>query len=84
MGRARLLTVATAALLLEAIPLVVAHGHGDEPAEGGMELPDAPPPGVVDFNYLPSYWSLSEHASLMFWHIGLEMVAWFIILPVGR
>lgn len=80
MTRARLLTFATAALLLEALPLVAA--HGDE-HNGGSTDTDmhhvATPPAEAQ-----SYWRLSEHASLMYWHIALEILAWTLVLPVGR
>lgn len=69
----RVLTLATTALLLELFPLVVAHGevHNEEPAH------------VQDSGRLQSYWSLSEHVALMYWHIGLEIIAWIVVLPVG-
>lgn len=80
MTRAQVLTLATAALLLEVLPLVAAHGdeHGD------MGAHDAPQPHVEDDGRPRSYWSLSEHAALMYWHIALEMLAWVVILPVGK
>lgn len=84
--RARVLTLATAALLLEVLPLVAAHGdeHNDGPMDMGMDMHDAPRPPVEDSGAPRSYWSLSEHATLMYWHIGLEILAWVVILPVGR
>jgi hypothetical protein len=68
------LTLATAALLLELLPLVVA--HGEEHNEGPVEVQDSGRP--------QSYWSLSDHAALMYWHIGLEILAWIVVLPVGK
>jgi hypothetical protein len=73
MTRGRPLILATAALLLELCPLVVA--HGEDHNEGPVQVPDSDRP--------QSYWSLSEHASLLYWHIGLEIVAWIVVLPVG-
>lgn len=72
MTRARVCTLATAALLLELLPLAAAHGdeHKDESAD-------------IDHGAPHSYWSLSEHASLMYWHIALEILAWVAVLPVG-
>ncbi|RMZ70303.1 integral membrane [Pyrenophora seminiperda CCB06] len=71
--------IAARALLLELLPLVAAHGHGD-----GMDMSvhDTPPAHSQD-NGFGGYWSLSEHASLMYWHIGLEILAWVVILPVA-
>jgi hypothetical protein len=73
------LAIATAALLLEFLPLVVA--HGDEHMD--MSAHDAPQPQLQDAPP-SSYWSLSEHVALMYWHIGLEILAWVVILPVGK
>jgi nitrate reductase gamma subunit len=82
MSRARTAIVATAALLLGVLPLVVA--HGDESKHGDMDMHDAPQPPVSQSEAPTSYWSLSEHAGLMYMHIALEVFAWFIVLPVGR
>lgn len=83
MLRRRALTLATAALLLEALPLVAAHGHGDESGEGEMDMHDAPQPQVQNSDVPSSYWRLSEHVGLMYMHIALEVIAWFVVLPVG-
>lgn len=69
------LRIAAAALLLS---LVAA--HGDEHMD--MSAHDAPQP--QDHAQPRSYWSLSEHATLMYWHIGLEMLAWVVVLPIGK
>lgn len=71
------LTVATAALLL---PLVAT--HGDEHMD--MSAHDTPQPQTLNDGQSRSYWSLSEHAALMYWHIGLEILAWVVMLPVGK
>ena len=81
---ARLLTLATAAFLLEALPLVAAHGDEHNGASMDMDMHDVPPPPAVDSGAPQSYWSLSEHASLMYWHIALEILSWVVVLPVGR
>lgn len=72
--------IATAALLLELLPVVAAHGaeHMD------MGAADTPQPSISENGQPGSYWSLSEHAPLMYWHIGLEILAWAVILPVGK
>ncbi|KAG9192241.1 hypothetical protein G6011_10975 [Alternaria panax] len=46
---------------------------------GAHDAPDSQPQD----NGFESYWSFSEHALLMYWHIGLEILAWIIILPVA-
>ncbi|KAF1966755.1 hypothetical protein BU23DRAFT_485531 [Bimuria novae-zelandiae CBS 107.79] len=81
MTRAQVLTLATVALLLEVLPLVAA--HDDEHHDGSMDMHDAPPQPAVDNEAPQSYWRLPEHASLMYWHIALEIVAWVVALPVG-
>ncbi|KAI2483278.1 hypothetical protein Ptr902_05595 [Pyrenophora tritici-repentis] len=72
-------TITATTLLLELLPLAAAHGHGD-----GMDMSahDAQPAQPQD-NGFGGYWSLSEHASLMYWHIGLEILAWVVVLPVA-
>lgn len=88
MLRGRVVLVATAALLLEALPLVVAHGQGEGEGEGSaageLDMQNAPQPQVVNSDGASSYWRLSEHANLMYMHIALEVLAWFFVLPVGR
>ncbi|KAF2728437.1 integral membrane protein [Polyplosphaeria fusca] len=84
MTRGHVLTLATAALLLELLPLVAA--HGDEHSDGGMTADmsqAAQPQAAQDGGGPRSYWSLNEHSGLMYMHIALETVAWFGVLPVG-
>jgi hypothetical protein len=73
------LTIATIGLALGFLPLVAAHGDGEAM---DMSAQDSPAPQPQD-NGFGGYWSLSEHASLMYWHIGLEILAWIMILPVA-
>ncbi|KAL1594958.1 hypothetical protein SLS59_008509 [Nothophoma quercina] len=47
-----------------------------------MSAHDAPAPQLQS-NGQQSYWSLSEYAALMYWHIALEILAWVVILPVA-
>lgn len=71
---------ATTVLLLASLTSAIAHGdshHGDT-----MDMA-APPPPAQHNDKPPSYWSLSEHAMLMYWHIALEILAWVVVLPVG-
>lgn len=82
MTRGRVLLLAATALLLETLPLVVA--HGEEHDEVGMDMKDAPQPPVQDGGAPTSYWSLSEHAGLMYMHILTEIIAWVVVLPVGE
>ncbi len=82
MTRVRILALTTAAVLLEVLPLVAAHGHQHQDASMDMKS-EVPPPQVQDSETAQTYWRLSEHAAAMYWHIGLEVLAWIFILPVG-
>jgi hypothetical protein len=74
------LTIAAAALLLELVPLVAA--HGDE--HMNMDAHEASQLQTEEEGRPKSYWSLSEHATLIYWHIALEILAWIVVLPVGK
>lgn len=73
-------SVATAALLLGILPQVAAHG-GEDMNMSAHDVSQAEP---GQHNQPSSYWSHSEHAVLMYWHIALEIMAWVVILPVGE
>jgi hypothetical protein len=75
----RNLTIAGTALVLGCLPFVVAHSDGQAME---MSAQDALASQPQDSGF-GGYWSLSEHASLMYWHIGLEILAWIVILPVA-
>jgi hypothetical protein len=77
-GRRRL-TIATAALLLALLPLVAAHGDSDGMDMGAHDTSEA----QIQNDGFGGYWSLSEHASLMYWHIALEILAWIVFLPIA-
>jgi hypothetical protein len=74
--------IATAALLLELVPRALAHGeeHMDMSAHNAPQ----PQPQVHDGDKPGSYWSLSEHVTLMYCHVALEILAWVVILPIGK
>ncbi|KAF2008001.1 hypothetical protein P154DRAFT_13831 [Amniculicola lignicola CBS 123094] len=81
MARIRVLLLSTAAALLEVLPLVAA--HGDEHNGGHMNMHEDSKLQTQESDAPHSYWSLSEHTGLIYAHIALEVIAWFIILPVG-
>jgi hypothetical protein len=83
MARRNTLTLATAALLLQLLPLVAAHGDEHDGATMDMSAHAAPAPQPQGDGH-QSYWSLSDYAALMYWHIALEVLAWVVILPVGE
>lgn len=69
-----------ATILLGALPLAIAHGEGHD----GATMDKHDPPAPVEHDGAPSsYWSLPDHASMMYWHIALELLAWAVVLPVG-
>jgi hypothetical protein len=74
------LAIATAALLLDLVPGAVA--HGDKPMD--MSAHDAQRPQLQEGGLPGSYWSFSEHATLMYCHIALEILAWVVVLPIGK
>jgi hypothetical protein len=81
MPRLRVVVLATAALLLGT---ALAHGHDDESNADDMNMQATPQPPAQNSDSPHSYWSLPEHAGLMYMHIALEVLAWFCVLPVGR
>lgn len=77
MSKRAICTVVVAALLL---PLVASHGdeHMDMSAHESSS-------SKVEYDGAPgSYWSLTEHSTLMYWHVGLEILTWVVILPIGK
>ncbi|CAO2656168.1 Nn.00g049710.m01.CDS01 [Neocucurbitaria sp. VM-36] len=79
----KVLTIATAALLLEVLPLVAAHGDEHDAEAMDMSTHDAMDTQSQDDGLPQSYWSLTEYATLMYWHIALEILAWVVILPIA-
>ncbi|KAF1920407.1 hypothetical protein BDU57DRAFT_508710 [Ampelomyces quisqualis] len=70
-------TIATAALLLlELSPQVAA--HSDEHIDMSASRPQP-----KDHDQPGSYWGFSEHVTLMYLHIALEILAWVVVLPVA-
>ena len=66
------------ALIALALPTVLAHGGGHEGVTGEADTPKD------ESEYPPTYFSLADHAGLMYAHIGLMTLAWVFILPVGK
>jgi len=82
MQRGRVLTLAAAALLLEALPLAVA--HGSEHDGGNLDMGGSPEaPASADRKPM-SYWSLTDHVGIVYIHILLMSLAWAVVLPVGE
>ena len=87
-GRALLITAAAA--LLELLPLAVAHGEDFHGPDGKTAMQEAPGrPTIADgLNQTlvepRSYFALPDHASAMYAHILLMVLAWIVLLPVGE
>ena len=78
---------ATAAVLFQLAAQTLAHSD-DEHSEGGMSGMDtAKAPsgdGLPDYYAMPSYAGLGMHGNMMLAHIVLMVLAWFLILPIGK
>lgn len=74
-----------AALLLRLASTAYAHGHDDgmDGMDMGGEKSQSQDAENDPYND-PSYAGLSSHSGMMMAHIGLMVLAWFFILPVGK
>lgn len=72
-----------AAAILSALPAVFAHGddHAAMDADMDMSVPDPKPDPD---SYLPTYFSHPEHRGLIFAHVALMVLAWVVMLPIGK
>lgn len=90
MQTGRILLPATAALLLEVIPLVVAHGHDATPAmamggaHSGQSHAAAMNVTMDEYVAPPSYFRHPECAGWMYAHIAFMAVGWVFVLPLGE
>ena len=78
-----------AALLLELITLVAAHGHGSQDETGLNTGPMSngtvsPPTALDEVWHLPSYSGLGAQSGSMLAHVVFMVAAWFFLLPIGR
>ena len=74
--------ISLAAGLLYLFTSAVAHGH--DATNMTMTAEQAARLLVEEGNWaLPSYSGLAAHSSMMLAHIGLMVLAWFFILPIG-
>lgn len=78
----------TTLVVLGLMPLVfahVAHEDGGDGTSMNMDMPlgAAEEPKPND-SYLPTYFALADHASVMYAHIGAMVLAWVFVLPVGE
>lgn len=82
------LQVASAALVLGLlVPSVLGHG-GDESMDMGMKMTSGMAIDVTDpkpeVDFPPNYFSHSEHRGVLLAHISLMVLAWVVLLPIGK
>ena len=66
------------ALLLAAVAPVFA--HGDE----GMNMDMGMGPHNVKKPFVPTYFKLDAHVGTIYAHIVLSVLAWIVVLPLGK
>ncbi|KAF2846014.1 hypothetical protein T440DRAFT_250260 [Plenodomus tracheiphilus IPT5] len=75
--------IATAVLLLATATFASPLGDSSNGDSMDMSAHAAPSSQPHNDGNPTSYWSLSEHATLMYWHIALEIFAWVVVLPIA-
>lgn len=72
------------------VPTVLGHGDDNEAADMGMDMDmsssmssggNASQPEV---DFVPSYFAHPEHRGILLGHIGLMVLAWVFMLPLGK
>lgn len=78
--------VPSAALLLGVLPLVAAHSDDAHSSVnmGGAHGTAMSNATKVAEQVAPSYFRHTEYAGWMYAHIGLMIIAWVIVLPIGE
>lgn len=71
-----------AAAVLAALPAALAHGDDDH-MDMSMGVAEPEPQQVSDAASL-TYFRLSEHTGAIYGHIALMLLAWIVVLPLGR
>ena len=82
----RLLFPASAALLLVALPLVFAHGeHASAVNPSGEHGSNATVHvSASGKTYPTTYFRLTKYPAWMYAHIGLMILGWTVVLPIGN
>jgi hypothetical protein len=78
------LSVLASVAVLGLVPAALAHGDEDmnmDMAMGANSTADQPLP---EDQYPPTYFALGEHTAAIYGHIGLMVIAWVFMLPVGK
>lgn len=80
-------SLAGAVLLSFLLPLAAANSNSHNAArvaDMDMSMPEPAAPVADEITYDPNYMTHPEHRGLMYAHIGLMVLAWVFILPVGK
>lgn len=77
-----LLRTLAVGLAASAVLATSAMAHGDDDMDG-MKMGEADKP-LPDDQYPPTYFALADHRAAIYSHIGLMVLAWVFILPVGK
>lgn len=72
--------VVSTAIILELLPVAVAHGHDGEDNNVEMDMTAAESP--ADMGY--SYFRHPDHVKLIVAHIALMSIGWIFVLPIGK
>ncbi len=78
------LAVLASVAVLGLVPAALAHGDEDmkmDMAMGANSTADQPLP---EDQYPLTYFALGEHTAAIYGHIGLMVIAWVFMLPVGK
>lgn len=92
MAKARQVVLLAALALAAVLPLASAHGDEAAMDMGAMSMSmDMSHSSQAHSNMttqdrpdIPSYFSHPDHRGLMYAHIGLMSLGWFIMMPVGK
>ncbi len=85
------LKLIAALLLLRVLPEVFAHGHDDFVAMGDASGTSVHFPNSTTYlanttvaQSPQSYFAYPEYSGLLLGHIGLMVIAWLFVLPIGE
>lgn len=77
------LTVLASVAVLGLVPAALAHGDDDMKMDMGMGANSTADQPLPEDEYPLTYFALGEHTAAIYGHIGLMVIAWVFMLPVG-
>ena len=79
------LSVLAGVAVLGLVPAALAHGGDDDMnMDMGMGADTPADQPLPEGEYPPTYFALGEHTAAIYGHIGLMVIAWVFMLPVGK